>query len=834
MTRIRPTVLLLALCTFLQACGGGGSGGGASGGTTGGGGSGGGTTPSLYGGSEAQAALSPTNAARFVGVVLDSSALGDGFTAVSLTSATGKKVKPQADGSLGNLPRLARRIHERAIASALGKDAPQSGGFQIAERIDETENCGVSGTARTTGDVDANGIGSVTVSFSACRDSSGAPTINGTTRLTVRSRLGFSGATATDATTNFDDLTLTTGAESFRLQGRIDVRRTQQSEQSTINLTTRDNSNNTAVDLRNFVVTRSFLVNEPGEDERYAGRVYLSDLGYVDVSTPTGFVFANAETTTPSRRGSLVLAGANSSRVEFGVVSGDASRLRLDANGDGNFEVSVALAFTALSDGTANDLADSDGDGMHNSWERAYGLNPNDAADADRDADGDGASNRQEHVGLGRPDRADSLPRGPADLAVTLERISPATADTNSFVRYRLRLANLGPRLAERPTIALAVTNGGSPAQGESNFAISCGGTQCTANSLPAGQSHVTILTVASGTVGADTVLTARASSLSIDPVPANDSATVSTPVRELSLSTISVELLARGSLVYAPSLGEFVGAGPGNIGDPMRLVFISPGTGATRFVNVPMTGAPTFALTAITSDASTIYVGSRGEGTIERVDVASGTPGQSSRASSELKQVLTVPGRNGDTIALSQRNLEYFRNGVTLYAEAAAPGVIALSSDGRFLFLVGNDFTGSSLRRYPITAEGLGAPVTIATVDPFNTSVLGVGGGVVVLGDGTVFDEATGAQRGSIGSTSTGLVLVDGANSRIYVVPRFAPGLEPGRRLRVFDIATLALLHDVDLPFTCEELYRWGEDGLACRTPSSFEFGRSAALVRE
>ena len=51
-------------------------------------------------------------------------------------------------------------------------------------------------------------------------------------------------------------------------------------------------------------------------------------------------------------------------------------------------------------------LIDSDGDGIPDAWELAYGLNPTNAADALLDADGDGASNWQEYVAGTNPTNA--------------------------------------------------------------------------------------------------------------------------------------------------------------------------------------------------------------------------------------------------------------------------------------------------------------------------------------------------------------------------------------------------------------------------------------------
>jgi len=53
--------------------------------------------------------------------------------------------------------------------------------------------------------------------------------------------------------------------------------------------------------------------------------------------------------------------------------------------------------------------ADSDGDGMDDTWEHGYGLNPTNAADATQDSDGDHVDNREEYV-------ADTVPTNAASF----------------------------------------------------------------------------------------------------------------------------------------------------------------------------------------------------------------------------------------------------------------------------------------------------------------------------------------------------------------------------------------------------------------------------------
>jgi len=69
--------------------------------------------------------------------------------------------------------------------------------------------------------------------------------------------------------------------------------------------------------------------------------------------------------------------------------------------------------------GSLLDLNDTDGDGMHDSWELAGGLNPNLAADTKVDSDNDSVSDAIEYASMGDP--ASSRSTGVnSDLAITL------------------------------------------------------------------------------------------------------------------------------------------------------------------------------------------------------------------------------------------------------------------------------------------------------------------------------------------------------------------------------------------------------------------------------
>ncbi|HZQ35774.1 MAG TPA: hypothetical protein VFD32_07565, partial [Dehalococcoidia bacterium] len=161
----------------LTACGGGGG--------DGGGGSVGGSvappppqTPLVYSGANNAATISASNAgtvsANVVGAT--SATVGGPVVAVAARADAAPPAEPQPTGATGLTRRLAQAMHAGALGSGSGALAGVA--------FDQTLACD-SGSMRISGDRNANGTGTLSVSYDACR--TGLDTINGPASLTIAS-----------------------------------------------------------------------------------------------------------------------------------------------------------------------------------------------------------------------------------------------------------------------------------------------------------------------------------------------------------------------------------------------------------------------------------------------------------------------------------------------------------------------------------------------------------------------------------------------------------------------------------------------------------------------
>jgi hypothetical protein len=101
--------------------------------------------------------------------------------------------------------------------------------------------------------------------------------------------------------------------------------------------------------------------------------------------------------------------------------------------------------------------ADSDGDGMPNSWESTYGLNTNSGADAWSDADGDGMANEYEYRAGTNPTNAASVFRLTQKLEVSGLRLDFLTVIGR---KYRIERSQELPSLGWITEVANIVGNG--------------------------------------------------------------------------------------------------------------------------------------------------------------------------------------------------------------------------------------------------------------------------------------------------------------------------------------------------------------------------------------
>jgi hypothetical protein len=155
-----------------------------------------------------------------------------------------------------------------------------------------------------------------------------------------------------------------------------------------------------------------------------AGNVDDDQLGTVSVGTatapftgPWGDLYYSTRFQPYPDWGIVNIDGAANSRARASSMGIALAKVEVDADGDSTFENNARLPWTLLVRQGGN-LNDSDGDGMHDSWEVAMGLDPT-RDDRNQDNDGDGYSNLTEYLAGADASTSGSIPGDVRHLWVT-------------------------------------------------------------------------------------------------------------------------------------------------------------------------------------------------------------------------------------------------------------------------------------------------------------------------------------------------------------------------------------------------------------------------------
>ena len=173
-------------------------------------------------------------------------------------------------------------------------------------------------------------------------------------------------------------------------------------DRETMNYVERANSTGRMFKYENFVmtlVTNDVYSPSMGGSISYSGvpvaTMYDSDHGSYSVETPAALQFSSTYLSHPDLGGQLIVTGAQSG-FQLTVESQRHVKLELDLDGAAGYEVVRYVLWSELDNFTTLNLTDSDGDGMHDSWENLFGLNPM-IDDAAEDPDDDELTNLEEY-----------------------------------------------------------------------------------------------------------------------------------------------------------------------------------------------------------------------------------------------------------------------------------------------------------------------------------------------------------------------------------------------------------------------------------------------------
>ena len=355
--------------------------------------------PITYTGVTEPVAITLSNAPTLLANVLF-----DTTTSAEIPSAVSLTENLQIAGTLSDFEEHLIAFHRFTLNTIVGNAAD---GYRIpvAELINETVNCETGYyTAQGTLD-DSTGTGTITANYYDCLLD--GVTANGSLLLHFNEiRIDeLTGEYQIVLTYEYLLMTYTEQNSSISVSGMLTIDESLSgntfSLQMTRNYVKQDNNNSKMYRYENFVETA--IVVSDGVTVTATSAItgiptaimYDSLYGSLVVDTIDPYSYSSPIVFYPDGGGPMLFSGA-STRMQLSPESARHAKLELDLDGNTGFEVVRYGLWTELENYTTLDLTDSDGDGMHDSWERSYGLDVN-VDDAASDLDGDQLTNLQEY-----------------------------------------------------------------------------------------------------------------------------------------------------------------------------------------------------------------------------------------------------------------------------------------------------------------------------------------------------------------------------------------------------------------------------------------------------
>ena len=540
--------------------------------------------------------------------------MGSGSAPASVASAS--LVGSLAQNSGNGLAHLPRRLNHSVRNTVSQAQHASAGGRLISAAIpiNQCDPCD-SGSVCLAGTLNDNGTGELTVSNNDCR--LGDETLSGkaTLRIDAFDLFNF---VPTDSTLEFVRLKLRGPGISSDASGKSRLQANVGTNTDTItsNIVTEDHNTGRKRQTKNLVLVDVYdnYFFPSSFTETISGAVYHSAHGFVDVSTSTALSFGSFNQLFPGS-GQMQFTGSGGRSIRATALSAMLLRLDLDFDGNSVIDGTATLKWTDLTGPVGADLGDTDGDGMHNSWETANGLNPSNAADAALDKDGDTFSNLAEYQAGSDPNNAGSVPPT-VGLSVSMTD-SPDPVSAGASVTYMITVSNSSSTAAADVVVTDTLPGGvnlnsATPSQG------SCAGTTTVVCSLGTvnGFGIASITIVVTPTVAGVLNNSTTVTSSTLDPNPSDNSAANTTTVLETISGTV-VDLPGNTDLIYDTN-GQTMYASV--LGNPGAVVPINP---LTATVGTAISVGHDPVKLARSDDGQFLYVGLDGTNDVQRVNLS-------------------------------------------------------------------------------------------------------------------------------------------------------------------------------------------------------------------